>query len=78
MHGTKETPPPYPLSLERQCRHYHTLPEAGGMLAQDDYMIGAMATASNVYTLSQKRMKDYTGRDGKLKIWIEELRANYG
>jgi hypothetical protein len=71
-HGTRKTPFPWALELDRRCRRYNCLPEAGGMIDQDEFLINLMIGATNAFTLSQKRMKDYTAAD------VREVKAIKG
>lgn len=44
-------PPPPELVLWRECQEYHTLPVAGGLLAQPAGLLRRMRVAGNVWTL---------------------------
>ena len=73
-HGTRKTPAPWALELDRRCRRYNSLPEAGGVLDQDDLIMNLMIGAENTFSLSKKRMKDFTPSELKEYIAIKESR----
>lgn len=53
MNQREKRPEPWPLTLYHRCQQYNTLPRAGGILDQDDYVMQRMSHAANVYALAQ-------------------------
>lgn len=51
MHAHDAAPPPFMLELGWQCERWHTLPDAGGILDQDHFLLKEITASVNVYNL---------------------------